>query len=217
MIPDVVPRPHAPLPAGVEILDPRDYPPNYLSLNRRCRDNIHQTIVTEYDTFWPRSEHLDLYLQVYASMSTRLIARIVTQGLANIQCKAYHPNIVVKLITSYLPSELPVDDDGFRALAKQRVTGRKKERKEAEAKVKEEQQRMELIQCLLCRGIELMLQRWDLHEETGHTTTKRRATSATHTPRATEGRKRNRVNDKTGKTTKMNSVKLIYKHIHSFH
>ena len=118
--PDVIPWPRAPPPADVEMSDPRDYPNKDPPLNRSCRDNIHLTILTEYDTIWPLQDHLDLYFRVHASMSKRLIARIVTQGLANIQYKAYHPDIVVKLITSYLPSELPVDDDGFRALAEQR-------------------------------------------------------------------------------------------------
>ena len=224
------PWPRTPQPAGCTVMDERDYPNNNPPLNRNCRENIFQTIVGEYDTMWARREHLHLYFRVYASMSNRLMTRIVQKGLASIQYIGYNPAIVVDLITAFLPSEpidgydkpfrLPVDSGGFRAIADKLVMRRKQKREVEEATLKSEKQAekecVELTQCLICRGMELLLQRCEWPMETGHQTTAKRATSVTHQTGEILGRKRKRLGTEEVSRTDMNTLKLIYKKIHEF-
>ncbi len=56
---------------GVEILDPLDFPGRDLPpLNRKCNEeNIHLTILAEYDNIWPRHDYLELYFRVYQWIS----------------------------------------------------------------------------------------------------------------------------------------------------
>jgi hypothetical protein len=68
-------------PEGIVIVDPKDYP-KFPPLNRNCdKINIHETILAEYDSVWPREEYLEQYFQVYHSISNQIIRELVKQGL----------------------------------------------------------------------------------------------------------------------------------------
>ena len=63
--------PRAEPPEGIVIVDPKDYP-KFPPLNRNCdKINIHETILAEYDSVWPREEYLEQYFQVYHSISNK--------------------------------------------------------------------------------------------------------------------------------------------------
>ena len=226
--PDDVSRwPKSNPPPGCTIMDPRDYPKPEPPLNRRCQDNIHEALVAEYDAFWPKADHLDLYWHVYASMTNRLITRIATKGLDTMAYNAYNPEIVVRLILDYLPSynmnendppvHVPMDSAAFLDLAEKRRSSRKQKREAEKAKLQDEKERMELLQCLTCRAIELMLQRWDQHmagaAAQNPDDTKM---SATQARQATEERKRKVVDEENGRSKRLKSVQRIYKTIHKF-
>jgi hypothetical protein len=147
--------PDASTPAdGMEIMDPQDYP-EIPPLNRKCHeDNIHQTILAALYIMWVREEYLDLYFRVYQSISNRFIQKIARKGLKDANNNKYDEENIVQTSTSYLPSGLPVDRDGMQKLADGLVERRRRRRKEEEAHNKA----MELGQCLICRGIETVLQ-----------------------------------------------------------
>jgi hypothetical protein len=63
----------------------------------------------------------------------------------------------VQTIASYLPSGLPVDTDGMRKMAKEQLVRRAEKRLEEEAQLQKEKNLMELHGCLICRGIELVM------------------------------------------------------------
>jgi hypothetical protein len=72
--------PRAEPPEGIVIVDPKDYP-KFPPLNRNCdKINIHETILAEYDSVWPREEYLEQYFQVYHSISNQIIRELVKQG-----------------------------------------------------------------------------------------------------------------------------------------
>jgi hypothetical protein len=103
-------------PEGVEIMDPRDYP-EHTPLNRQCNeDNIHQTMVAEYDTMWARREYLKLHFRVYQSITKRIIGKIVRKGLEDANNEKYDEENIVETITSFLPSGVPVDSDGMQEI-----------------------------------------------------------------------------------------------------
>ncbi len=117
-------------PDGVEILNPLDFPaPDRPPLNRKCNEkNIHLTILSEYDNIWPRHDYLELYFRVYQSICNRLIRMIARTGN-----ETHYPDHIVNMITSYLPSSLLVDSDGFRSLANVLLEKRRKQRREEKA------------------------------------------------------------------------------------
>jgi hypothetical protein len=145
-------------PEGVEIMDPRDYP-EYPPLNRHCsEENIHQTIIAEYDTAWPRFDYVELYFRVYQSVTNRIIRKIVRKGLVDANNATYDEENIVNTLISFLPSGLPIDEDGMQLISNKLHESRKKKRISDEAKVEKEKERMELTRCLICRAIELLLQ-----------------------------------------------------------
>ena len=136
------------------------------ALNRKCHEgNIHQTIVAEYDTIWPDAKYLELYFRVYHSISNRIIRKITRKGLEDANNEAYDEENIAQTIASYLPSGLPVDDDGMQNLAKELLDKRKKKRLEEEEQVQKEKNLMDLGRCLICRGIETVLKASELKDD----------------------------------------------------
>jgi hypothetical protein len=196
---------------GVEILDERDFP-DQPPLNRQCsEDNIQQTIVAEYDTWWARGDYLELYFRVYHSITKRIIQKIVRKGLVDANHEKYDDENIVDTLTSFLPSGLPVDTIGMQQIAKRLHERRKNKRISEEAKLQKEKERMELTRCLICRGIELLLQKIE----------STRPDTAINKRRKTEHGKARRVllsrvdRDEVW-ANRMNSVKLIYIKIQEF-
>jgi hypothetical protein len=72
-------------------------------------------------------------------MSNWIIRKIARKGLKDVNNEKYKKKNMVDTITSYLPSSLPVDSV----------------RIEEEARL---QKKMDLIRCLICTGIEMILQ-----------------------------------------------------------
>jgi hypothetical protein len=196
---------------GVEMKDPRDYPDDP-PLNRQCsEDNIQQTIVAEYDTMWARGEYLELYFRVYHSITKRIIRKIVRKGLVDSNHEKYDDENIVDTLTSFLPSGLPVDTIGMQQIANRLHERRKKKRISEEAQLQKEKERMELTRCLICRGIELLLQKIESTQPD----------TAINERRKTEHGKARRVllsrshKDEVW-ANRMNSVKLIYFKIQEF-
>ena len=192
-------------------LDRQNYP-DHPPLNRQCsEDNIQQTIVAEYDTMWARGDYLELYFRVYHSITKRIIQKIVRKGLVDANHEKYDDENIVDTLTSFLPSGLPVDTIGMQQIAKRLHERRKNKRISKEAKLQKEKERMELTRCLICRGIELLLQKIE----------STRPDTAINERRKTEHGKARRVllsrvhRDEVW-ANRMNSVKLIYFKIQEF-
>jgi hypothetical protein len=131
--------PEATTPKGCNTMNPRDYP-EFPPLNRNCREDnihqtIHQTILAEYDSIWPRQTYLEWIIRVYHSISNRIIRKIARKGLRDMNNDKYNEANIVEKITSYLPSGLPVDRDGMRKIANKLVEGRKTRRPDEEAQL----------------------------------------------------------------------------------
>jgi hypothetical protein len=77
---------------------------------------------------------------------------IATTGLGSAHNETHYPDHIVNMITSYLPSNLPFNSDGFQSLANVLLEKRRKQSLEEKAS-------SELTPCLICRGIEMVLQR----------------------------------------------------------
>jgi hypothetical protein len=119
--------------------------PTQPRLNRKCHEgNILQTIVAEYDTVWPEEEYLELYYQVYRSISNRIILKITRKGLEDANNKAYDEGIIAQTIASYLPSGLPIDKEGMKKMAEELFQSRKMKRLDKEIQLQRETNLMEL-------------------------------------------------------------------------
>jgi hypothetical protein len=91
-------------PDEVKKIDPRDYPNGFPRLKRNCNeDNIHQIILTECETMWPRDTHLKLYFRVYQSIANHIVLRIARKGLQNAGNEKYDEENIVEKVKSYLP------------------------------------------------------------------------------------------------------------------
>jgi hypothetical protein len=190
---------------------PHELPyPQRPPLNRKCHEgNIHQTILAEYDTIRPDSNYLELYFQVYHSISNRIILKITRKGLEDAKNKKYDEKNIVQTITTYLPSGLPVDKNGFLQMAKTLRERRKKEYLEEEA----QKQFMYLSCCLICRGIELVLKTSELNDNKkiqGSTQNDRMKIYKNAENWKTTGKKRTRSEGRKEWANRMDSVKLIY-------
>jgi hypothetical protein len=156
-------------PEGCNRTNGMDYP-EFPPLNCNCHeDNIHQTILAEYDCMWPRKTYLELYFRVYHSISSRIIQKIARKGLKDANNDKYDEANIVEKITSYLPSGLPVDRNGMRKIANGLVEIRKKRRLDEEAQLQKEKELMEISRCLICRGIKTVLQSSEIEEEINKT------------------------------------------------
>ncbi len=175
------------VPEGVEIMDPRDYP-EYPPLNRHCsEENIHQTIIAELDIFWSRRKYLQLYFRVYQSVTNRIIRKIVRKGLVDANNATYDEENIVNTLISFLPSGLPIDEDGMQLIANKLHERRKKKRISDEAKVEKEKERMELTRCLICRAIELLLQTSETNDAKMENTDRRKTYKDTENGKKEEG------------------------------
>ncbi len=198
-----------------QIMDPRDYP-EYPPLNRHCsEENINQTIIAELDIFWSRRKYLQLYFRVYQSVTNRIIRKIVRKGLVDANNTTYDEENIVITLLSFLPSGLPIDEDGMQLIANKLHERRKKKRISDEAKVEKEKERMELTRCLICRAIELLLQTSETNDAKLDNTDRKKIY------KNTENGKRRRVllsrldRDEAWKN-RIESVKLIYKKVQEF-
>ena len=140
-------------------MEQRDYQDEQQLKRKRSEEKIQQTIVAEYDTMWAREEYLELYFRVYHSITKRIIRKIVRKGLVDANHEKYDDENIVDTLTSFLPSGLPVDTIGMQQIANRLHERRKNKRISEEAQVQKEKERMELTRCLICRGIELLLQK----------------------------------------------------------
>jgi hypothetical protein len=204
-----------------ERINLQDYPSHPL-LNRKCHEGyILETILAEYDTLWPRRTHLELYFRVYHSITNRIIVKITGKGLEDTNNEAYVEENVAQAIASYLPSGLPVDKDVMKNMAKKLLERRKKKRLEGEAQLQKEKDLMELGQCLICRGIELVLRASELKDDKnlktdqGNTINDVRKTNENSNGKK-RGRKRRRSEVDKGWANRMVSVKLIYLKVQEF-
>jgi hypothetical protein len=152
-------------PEGCNRINPLDYP-EFSPLNRNCHeDNIHQTILAEYDCMWLRQTYLELYFRVYHSISNRIIQKIARKGLKDVNKDKYDKANIVEKITSYLPSGLPVDEDGMQKIANALVERRKTRRLDEEAQLQKEMELIESSRCLIYRRIKTVLQGSEIEEE----------------------------------------------------
>ena len=204
-----------PPPEGAHIMDPRDYP-EYPPLNRHCsEENINQTIIAELDIFWSRRKYLQLYFRVYQSVTNRIIRKIVRKGLVDANNATYDEENIVITLLSFLPSGLPIDENGMQLIANKLHERRKKKRISGEAKVEKEKERMELTRCLICRAIELLLQTSETNDAKLDNTDRKKIY------KNTENGKRRRVllsrsdRDEAWKN-RIESVKLIYLKVQEF-
>jgi hypothetical protein len=199
-------------PDDVVVINPKDYPTEPPSLNRKCNEgNIHQTILAEYDSIWPDATHCDLYFQIYHSISNRIILKITRNGLKDANHKAYDEANIAQIIASYLPSGLPVDADGMRNMAEELLERRKKKRLEEEEQLQKEKNLMELGRCLICRGIELVLKASELEDSKNLKTHDENSEN-----RKKRGTKRRRSEVDKGRANRMTKVELIYLKVQEF-
>ena len=146
-----------------DYLDYQENPP----LNRKCNEeNIQETILAEFVSWGRNEEHLELYFRVYNSISSRIIRKIARKGLDDANKATYDENDIVKRIRSYLPSGLPVDWDGMQEISERILKKIKKKRIEEEARLQKQKEQMELSRCLICRGIETILQTTENTDDT---------------------------------------------------
>ena len=142
-------------------------------------------------------------------ISNRIILKITRKGLEDVKNKKYDEKNIVQTITSYLPSGLPVDKNGFLQMAKTLRERRKKEYLEEEA----QKQFMYLSCCLICRGIELVLKTSELNDNKkiqGSTQNDRMKIYKNAEKGKTTGEKSTRSEVDKGWANRMASVKLIY-------
>jgi hypothetical protein len=196
-----------------EIINLQDYPP-HPPLNRKCHQgNILETILAEYDTLWPRRTHLELYFRVYHSISNRIMVKITRKCIEDANNEAYNKEDVAQAIASYLPSGLPVEEDVMKNMAKELLERRKKKRLEDEAQLQKEKDLMELGQCLICRGINLVLRASELKDDKslktdqGNTINDVRKTDKNSDNGKKRGRKRRRSEVDKGWANRMVSVR----------
>ena len=188
-------------------------------LNRKCHEgNIHQTILAEYDTWCPFDTYLELYFRLYHSISKRIILKITRKGLEDAKNKKYHEKNISQTIMSYLPSGLPVDADGMSKMAKERLVRRAQKRWEEQAQLQKEKDLMELSQCLICRGIELVLKTSELKDDTqqGNAINDGIETYKTSENWKRRGKKRRRLEGDKRRANRMAAVKLIYLKVQEF-
>ena len=134
---------------------------------------------------------------------------ITRKGLEDAKNKKYDEKNIVQTITTYLPSGLPVDKNGFLQMAKTLRERRKKEYLEEEA----QKQFMYLSCCLICRGIELVLKTSELNDNKkiqGSTQNDRMKIYKRAENWKTTGKKRTRSEGRKEWANRMDSVKLIY-------
>ena len=98
-----------------------------------------------------------MYYRVYCSISNRIILKITRKRLEDANREAYNEGIITQTIASYLPLSLPIDKEAMREMAEELYQSRKRKRLGEDW--------MELGQCLICRGIELVLKASDLKDE----------------------------------------------------